>query len=401
MRRLIPFLLLFSLWAASAAGAQSDSQIQVADLNVSYLFGEPVTFQARLLDLPGPVAEAHIIFRAEGETATRVFPVTVGADGVVTFTYAFEQGALRPFALVRYAYIVKLEDGRELQTDELSFSYVDNRFPWTERETDGVKLHWYAGGEPFGQAALDAVRQGMKRIRDLLLVVPSAPIDVYIYASLVDLQKAFEMGGPAWAGGHASPDLRVALVAIAPGPEQGLEMDRKIPHELAHILTYDLTRERYPKLPVWLREGIASRAELSVNPDYGRAISLSVENGTLIPFGELCGSFPPDSGRAFLAYAQSEAFTRYFIEKYGQAGLLALIYAYGDGLDCEQGPLRAVGKPLGQLQAEWQNAALGGQPGALALGPFAPYLVLLAFLLIVPLANAFFYGRPKNDRIST
>ncbi len=396
MRRLIPLLLLLALFVASPAGAQSDAQIQVADLGISYLFGEPVTFQARLLDLPGTVAEAHIVFRAEGEAATRVFPVSVAADGSTAFTYAFEQGPLRPFALVRYSYIVKLEDGRELRTSEFSFPYTDNRFPWTEREADGVKLHWYAGGEPFGQAALDAARQGMKRARDLLLVVPAAPIDVYVYASLVDLQKAFEMGGPAWAGGHASPDLRVALVAIAPGPEQGLEMDRKIPHELAHILTYDLARERYTKLPVWLREGIASRAELSVNPDYGRAISLSAENGTLIPFGELCGSFPPDSGRAFLAYAQSEAFTRYFIEKYGQAGLLALINAYGDGLDCEQGALRATGKPLSQLQAEWQNAALGGGPGVSSLGNFAPYLVLLAFLLIVPLANAFFYRRPGH-----
>ncbi len=396
MRRLIPLLLLLFLFAASPAGAQSDAQIQVADLGISYLFGEPVTFQARLLDLPGTVAEAHIVFRAEGEAATHVFPVSVAADGATAFTYAFEQGPLRPFALVRYSYIVKLEDGRELRTSEFSFPYVDNRFPWAEREADGVKLHWYAGGEPFGQAALDAARQGMKRARDLLLVVPAAPIDVYVYASLVDLQKAFEMGGITWAGGHASPDLRVALVAIAPGPEQGLEMDRKIPHELAHILTYDLARERYPKLPVWLREGIASRAELSVNPDYGRAISLSAENGTLIPFGELCGSFPPDSGRAFLAYAQSEAFTRYFIEKYGQAGLLALINAYGDGLDCEQGALRATGKPLSQLQAEWQNAALGGRPGVSSLGNFAPYLVLLAFLLIVPLANAFFYRRPGH-----
>lgn len=397
MRRLIPLILLLSLLFVRPAGAQSDVEIQVADLGISYLFGEPVTFQARLLDLPGPVSEAHIVFRSEGDAATRVFPVSVKADGVATFTYAFEQGPLRPFALVRYSYIVKLEDGRELETSEFSFPYIDNRFPWTERETDGVRIHWYAGEEPFGQAALDAARLGMKRTRDLLLVAPSAPIDVYIYASLVDLQKAFEMGGITWAGGHASPDLRVALVAIAPGPEQGLEMDRKIPHELAHILTYDLARERYSKLPVWLREGIASRAELSVNPDYGRAVSLAAENGTLIPFGELCGSFPPDSGRAFLAYAQSEAFARYFIEKYGQAGLLAIITAYGDGLDCEQGALRATGKPLSQLESDWKSAALGGKPGLSALGNFIPYLLLLAVILIVPLTNAFLYRRPNDD----
>ncbi|MCS6995121.1 MAG: peptidase MA family metallohydrolase [Anaerolineales bacterium] len=396
MRRLILLLLLFFLGIGSA-GAQSGAEIPVSDLGISYLFGEPVTFQARLRDLPGPVAEAYIVFRAEGEAATRVFPVTIEADGMTRFTYAFEQGPLRPFAPVRYFYVVKLQDGRELQTNEFSFQYLDNRFPWSERETDGVKVHWYAGGEPFGQAALDAARRGMQRIRELLLVVPAAPIDVYIYASVVDLQRVFEMSGLSWAGGHASPDLRVALMAIAPGPEQGLEMDRKIPHELAHILTYDLTRERYFKLPVWLREGIASRAELSFNPDYGRALALSTENGTLLAMNELCGSFPPDSGRAFLAYAQSEALTRYLIEKYGQAGLLALLNAYGDGLDCEQGTVRALGKPLSQLQAEWQNAALGRRSGLAALGSFLPYFILLAVLVMIPLTNAFLFWRPAHN----
>jgi len=402
MRRWIPLLLLLSLLFVQPVLAQSDAGIDVADLEVSYLFGEPVTFHARLLNLPGPVAEAYIIFRSDGETATRVSPVAVEADGTTTFTYSFEQGPLRPFAVVRYSYTVKLDDGLELRTSEFSFPYVDNRFSWTERDVNGVRLHWYSGGEPFGQAALDAARQGLQRTREMLLVAPAAPIDIYIYTSLVDLQEAFEMSGITWAGGHASPDLRVALVAIAPGPEQGLEMDRKIPHELAHILTYDLTRERYFKLPVWLREGIASRAELSVNPDYGRALSLASENGTLIPFGELCGSFPLDGGRAFLAYAQSESFTRYFIEKFGQARLLALIDAYGDGLDCEQGALRATGKSLDQLEADWKYTTLGagGQnfPGLLALGSFLPYLMVLAAILIVPLANAFLYRSPADDR---
>lgn len=396
MKRWIAFLLVLALALGGRASAQSNGRVLVSDLVISYRFGEPVTFQARLPDLPGPVAEAYIIFRAEGEAATRVFPVTIEADGLTRFVYSFQQGPLRPFALVRYFYVIKLQDGRELQTEEFSFRYVDNRFSWSERETDGVRIHWYAGGEPFGQAALDAARRGMARIRELLLIPPAEPIDVYLYASAADLQAVFEMSGITWAGGHASPDLRVAVAAIAPGPEQGLEMERKIPHELAHILAYDLTRERYFKLPVWLREGIASRAELSTHPDYARALTLSAENGTLLSLNELCASFPPDSGRAFLAYAQAEAFTRYFIEKYGQAGLLTLLNAYADGLDCEQGAVRAVGKPLSRLQAEWQSATLQGQPGLTALGSFLPHLVLLVVLVTVPLTNAFWMWKPKE-----
>jgi hypothetical protein len=211
------------------------------------------------------------------------------------------------------------------------------------------------------------------------------------------LQKALEIGGLPWAGGHASPDLRLSLVSIPPGPEQGLEMDRKIPHELAHILTYDLTRERYERLPVWLREGIASRAELSTNPDYPRAVSIASGNQSLIPFSELCGSFPLDGGRAFLAYAQSEAFTRFIIEKYGQSGLIMLIQAYGDGLDCEQGPVRAFGRPLSLLEAEWRTDVLGQSPVSAALRNLFPYLVILAAILIVPLVNAFLFKRVSND----
>jgi len=397
MRRLIPVLLLLSFLLAWPAQAQSVDEIQVDNLGVSYVFGEPITFKARLLNLPGPVAEAYILFRADGEATTRVFPVAVEADGATTFVYTFEQGPLRPFATVRFWYQVKLADGQERKSSEFYFPYLDNRFEWIQRETDGLRVHWYVGDEAFGQAALDVARQGLKRSRELLLVEPAGPIDIYIYASVVDLQKAFETGGIAWAGGHASPDLRVALIAVTPGPEQGLEMDRKVPHELAHILTYDLARERYTQLPVWLREGIASRAEISTNPDYGRAIALASENNALLSFGTLCGAFPADSGNAFLAYAQSEAFTRFLLERYGQAGLLALIQAYGNGLGCEQGAFSALGKPLSELEMDWRNAALRtASPTPSALGNFGPYLVLLVVILVVPLTNAFFYRRPTN-----
>ena len=398
MRYLFSAIFLLTLAFASPVHAQDAPRLQADSLGISYLFGSPITFQARLLNVPGPISEAYILFRADGEPSTRVFPVTVAADGVTTFIYSFEQGPIRPFATLRYQYRVKLQDGQELFTDEFSFLYYDNRFPWQEREADGVRIHWYAGDERFGQDALDVAREGLQRSKQLLLVEPAARIDIYIYASVTDLQKALETGGVSWAGGHASPDLRVGMVSIAPGAEQGLEMDREIPHELAHIVTYDLTRERYQSLPVWLREGIASQTEITTNPDYPRAITLASESQSLLSFGDLCASFPPDSGRAFLAYAQSDVFTRFVIEKYGQSGLLALIQAYGDGLDCEQGAVRALGQPLTQLEAEWKSSSLGMNRGFAVLGNFLPYLILLIFVMAVPLTNALLFKGVANGK---
>jgi hypothetical protein len=243
---------------------------------------------------------------------------------------------------------------------------------------------------------MDVAQRGLKHTSELLLVGAAKPIDIYIYASSTDLQKALEIGGLPFAGGHASPDLHLALVAIAPGPEQGLEMDRKIPHELAHILTYDLTQERYTRLPIWFREGIATQVELAANPDYPRALSLASEQKTLIPLADLCGSFPQSTGRAFLAYAESESFTNFLIEKYGQTGLLALTKAYGDGLDCEQGARRALGQPLSQLEVDWRASTLGENAGIRALINLFPYLAILVVLLTVSLVNAFMFKKAPN-----
>lgn len=396
--RLLASLIVISLFCVLPAQAQETPKLAVSDLGISYVFGSPITFQARLLNLPGPVSEAHIFFRSEGETITRVAPVSVNPDGLASFTYTFDQGPLRPFAQVRYSYQVKLQDGQEFSTEEFFFPYVDNRFPWKEREAEGIHVHWYAGEASFGQDALDVARQSLQRGQDILITSPTAQIDVFIYASLTDLQQAFETGGATWAGGHASPDLRVALVSIAPGPEQGLEMDREIPHELAHILTYDLTQEHYSQLPVWLREGIASHLEISTNPDYPRAIAAAAEKNTLISFNSLCNSFPADSGSAFLAYAQSESFTNYFIDTYGQTALIGLIQAYGDGLDCEQGATRTIGKSLTQLQVDWESTVLGINPGLASLGNFAAYLTVFGTILIVALLNAFLTKGGRNAR---
>lgn len=393
---LIILILAAVLAAFQPVQAQEASQkLTVSDLGISYQFGEYITFQARLSP-PSPVSEAYLLFRAEGEANTRVLPVTLDAEGKTSLRYELKPSPLRPFSNLQVSYRVKLQTGEELVSDESTIRYEDNRFPWQNISGAGVTLHWYAGDLSFGQAAMDVAMRGVKRSGELLLVTPSQPINVYVYASATDLQQALELGSLPWVGGHASPDLHLALVAVSPGPEQGLEMDRKIPHELAHILTYDLTLERYDQLPTWLREGIATQVELSANPDYPLALGQAAETKSLIPLAELCHGFPPDTGRVFLAYAEAQSFTNYLLEKYGQTGLMALINAYGDGLDCEQGAQQALGLPLSQLDANWRAGSLGENPGLTALGNLFPYLALLVVLLTVSVVSALTFKKGSH-----
>jgi hypothetical protein len=385
-------LLLAAFATLQPVRAQDTPRLTVSDLGISYQFGEYITFQARLSP-PSPVSEAYLLFRSAGETTTHVLPITLDAEGKTSLRYEMEQGPLRPFSQIQVSYRVKLQTGEELVSAEFSHSYEDNRFPWQVLSGAGLTVHWYAGDLSFGQAAMDVARRGELRASELLLVSAAAPIDVYVYASSTDLQQALELGGLPWVGGHASPDLHLALAAIPPGPEQGLEMDRKIPHELAHILTYDLTQTHYDQLPTWLREGIATQVELSANSDYPLALKQASENKNLIPVTELCHGFPPDTGRVFLAYAEAQSLTRYLLDKYGQTGLMALITAYSDGLDCEQGARRALGQPLSQLDTDWRTAALGENVGLTAFNNLFPYLALLVILLVVSMVSAFTFQK--------
>lgn len=389
MRLTVLFMLVITatLIAFQPARAQETGIIPVNNLGISYEFGTYITFQAQL-SLPSTPGDAYLVFRADGEDTTRILPIQLDAQGNTFQRYDLSQGMVRPFSTVRYHYRVKLQSGEELTSDEYYFQYEDNRFTWQILSAEDVTIHWYSGDLVFGQDAIDVTRRGIKKVNELLLVDQAQPINIYIYASSADQTQALEIGGLTSVGGHASPDLRLGLVSIPPGPDQRLEMDQKIPHELAHILTYDLMGERYSQLPVWLSEGIATQAELAANPDYPLALSRASEDGSLIPIENLCGTFPPEQGRSFLSYAESESFTRFIIDNFGQTGLLALTSGYGDGLDCSQGMQQALGQSLNSVEGEWRATVLGENPGLTALKKLFPYIAILLVLITVSLVSA-------------
>jgi hypothetical protein len=178
------------------------------------------------------------------------------------------------------------------------------------------------------------------------------------------------------------------MVSVNPGVSQNIEFERQVPHELAHVLLYRRIGAEYARLPAWLTEGMATMAELYPNPDFETTLNVHAGENSLLPLADLCESFPPDTANAFLAYAESESFTRYIVENYGTTGLSALAFAYADGLDCEQGARQALNLSLSQLEVRWRELALGENRSGVIVSNLFPYLMLLALLLIVPIWGA-------------
>lgn len=366
---------------------------QITDAHVEYTFGGSINFLARIQS-DEPVKEALISIQSQGDPETLVKPVKWNEAGEIIYQYEEFPHPLRAFAKVKYWFNIILENGENLTSPKFDFYYEDNRFDWQILENKPFRVHWYEGDLPFAQNILDVAREGLQHIQTIMPVqVPSGnatdTIDYYIYANPTDMQKALPVNSQRWVAGHADPDINVVEVSLPAGPEQRLWTEQRIPHELMHILLYHFAGNSYSNIPTWLREGIASIAELTPDPDYQVVLENAVGKKSLIPLTSLCQSFPDDQSGAAIAYAEATYFTRYIYRQYGSSGLQALVGSYSNGLECQRGTETALGMPLTALEDKWRNEILGPVAETKNASEMLPWFGLLLVVLLVPLLMAF------------
>jgi hypothetical protein len=396
--RLFSLLLGLMVMLGAVRPVSGQAGGEVLEHRVDHKFGEEIQFFARI-QASVPIQNVNVTFRAaDGIAQTQ--PLTVNTDGTAGYRYDARLNLLPPFARIVYWFDVTLTDGTGFASPQYEFIYTDNRFTWQTLEEGALRVHWYEGDAAFGTAVMDAARRGIESARALVPIESTEAIDIYVYAGMADLQSALELGGQSWVTGHASPELGVVMLSVAPGPEQSNALERQAPHELTHVLMYQQLGPAYNRLPIWLTEGMATTTELIPNPDLDATLAAAVKTNSLLPLADLCATFPPDTGRAFLAYAQSKSFVRFLLDNFGTTGLSALISAYADGLSCEEGARRALEQPLSQLEVRWRETSLGeNRSGVVAVNLF-PYILVLGLVLFVPVWGAVnrLIERRKNAR---
>jgi hypothetical protein len=363
---------------------RAQSGVELENVGTSYRFGEQITFVATIKSSV-TIQSVSIIISDELQGITHTEPLKLPSDGRTEFRFDTQQNILRPFTNLKWNYQFTLLDGSIVQSQAFFVRYADNRFNWQTLESGTLRVNWYHGDASFGQAALDAAQSGLGSISQLMTLDLARPVEIFIYANTNDLRGTLVLGGEDWVAGHADPALGVVMVVIEPGAEQGIRMEQRIPHELMHVILYRSVGRGYQNIPAWLREGVATLAEIYPNADYDRVLATASASNALIPLKDLCVSFPSDVGQAFLAYAEARSFTSYVHSTYGSAGLLSLVSSYADGVDCENGTERAFGLSLSALELNWRSSVLGQNAFLSTLQNISPYLVLLCLVLIIPL----------------
>jgi len=376
------WIALFSLTILGARGLPQEG-LTFTMRAPEIVFLEHITFSTTL-NSPSPVEEASLFIRPTNQE-TRLISLFPTPEGTLEARLDLADNFLRPFSTVDYWYRVVLEDGAIITSSTQTFFYEDTRYAWQRLEGGSLKVAWATGDLKFGQEVLNVAAAGL---RAASVIIPSdvpPPIRIYVYPSADELQSTFTKTDTPWAAGHASPDLGVVLVSISPGPDQRAEMERQLPHEMMHILQYQVVGEAYNRLPVWLVEGMASAIELYPNQEYQRVLDYAVRSDGLLPMVDLCSAFPQDFSGALLAYAQSTSFVRFLHQNFGSSSLLSLMDAYQDGLGCAEGVRKVYSESIFQLENRWQQEALGRDINLLAWQNLWPYL-LLSLALFVPIA---------------
>jgi len=208
-------------------------------------------------------------------------------------------------------------------------------------------------------------------------------INIYVYSSKAELQSTLAAAGVSWVGGHADPRYGSVVVAIPPGVDRNLEIQRQIPHEITHVMLYRFMDAGYQYLPYWVNEGIASEMELFPNPAYDEVLEKAHEENKLIPISQLCHSFPADQDAVVLAYAESSSLISYIKREFGITGVQALISAYDRGVSCDRGVEIALGQNLRSLEKAWKRERFGGAYRELLQAWLLPVLLVLGVIVIL------------------
>ncbi len=391
LRLLMIAVILASCLFAAPASAQAGE----FPISAGYTFGKEIAFRG-VLPKGSKADSAALYFLAQGELKTRSGPATLDSSGQLHYVADLASDPIRAFSTVVYWFEVALKDGQVLKSERSSLYYEDNRFEWRTRASADFRVHWYEGDDAFAQSLLDVAELGLENIQKLLPLKLNEPVEVYVYASAQEMRATLQTLSKNWVGAHTDPDLGVMVVSLPRGPEQRLEMERQVPHELMHLLLFQWLGVGYGNLPAWLNEGLASVAELYPNPDYLTLLDKALVDDRLLPMASLCRTFPREASGAFLAYAQSTSFTRYLYQQYGSTGLEKLARAYADGLSCERGVQTALGSTLPQLERRWRGEAFREDALLKALVNLSPWLVVFLLALVLPLSLALAGSKRKS-----
>jgi len=269
---------------------------------------------------------------------------------------------------------VKDSAGNRLETEPTTISFDDDRYRWQTLKAEKLSLFWYRGDEAFAQELMDGALTALDKLAQDTGAQLQKPVKMYIYADSGDLRGALVFPRE-WTGGQAFVEHGIVVIGI--GPDEMSWGRRAVAHELAHLVTYQITFNPYGAPPTWLEEGLAMYAEGGLEPRYGSLLQEAASKDELFSVQSLGSSFPAHAEKALLAYAQSYSLVDFLIANHGRDKMLQLLEVFQRGSSYDGALLEIYGFDTGSLDDRWRDS-LGLGPRSAGLPAAEPVVALIS-----------------------
>jgi hypothetical protein len=361
--RLISFLVFILLIYSQVPTVQAQSGVQLVSDNASLSFPNTATFQAEFksgANITSVVLEYGLDQLTCGTVIAKGYPqLTPATDVQVQWAWDMRQsGSVAPGATLWWQWLVEDANGSKFTSPKQTILWLDDVHNWQVIPGGNINLHYYNGGQSFGQALHDAAAQALVRLSDYVGIQADKPIDIYIYANTNDLKDAI-LYEPSWVGGEAFPEDDIVIIGVSPDQldwGKGAEA-----HELTHVLVGHITFSCLGFIPTWLNEGLAMFGEGGPQPSALTQFNQAVTSNQLLALGSLAGSFSDESNRADLSYTEAYSVVNYMIQTFGRDKMLRLLISLRDGATADDALQSVYGFDTSGLEEVWR-ASIGAAP---------------------------------------
>ena len=156
---------------------------------------------------------------------------------------------------------------------------------------------------------------------------------------------------PHWALAVFDGKVRIPVNKFKFTNEQVIKI---IYHEYAHAVVHDIAGGG---VPLWLNEGIASRAESFAQPKNMALAGKYIEEFGIIPVWQMPSDFGAVGDRkiATLLYMESYLYVDFILRRVGYTGLKDILNYIGDGKSVEYAIGKVMGMNMREFQKEWEK----------------------------------------------
>jgi hypothetical protein len=359
---------------------------KIVDLNINHVVGKQIDIQAKI-EPRNTIREVDVIIQTEDKSIIARETLTPSPLGEIFYIHQIINPLIRINSELSIWFEIRSTDDSLHIIDPTNYLYDDTRFDWQSHETENFLVFWYQEDPDFGKKIVTAANEGLSKVNHNVTLPTPEGISIYAYDNHIDLQEILIYSGEAtsWVASHADPAHEMMVVSLPQGPDQDIEIGRQIPHELFHILLFQMVGEGYQYIPRWLNEGLATSAEITPDPVNKLLLIKAYERGTLLPIESLCEGFPIDAANFQLAYAEAHDFTIYLLDAFGKERLEGLIQAYSKGKGCDQAINEVYQLSLKDLEKDWRQKTFSEPPGLNITPEIISLFILISAAFIIPL----------------